>query len=320
MYSFKLYKYERKIFMLENRDWVKSLINMRDDDVVIIPLYIQIYGQKYSLLNLDEVKKRFSPSAFKIGYGTADAWFMKNSFPVNRINDFDLIDTFNEYDVENERNIRYTVFESGDVDVIEGDSLTEEIHMYFDLLFNNVKERVDAYFKSLIESETIPFIPEDKPKKEEVPMQVGIKEYSGELSKYSSSWDPKFVNEETPEEDPLEALRKEVAEYSQDDDSEEESPFEEDPEEEDEEEASEVAFEFGDENEEDEYPRVTGEGILGQETVDFINDEGKYSHDDYLSETSPALIVETDKTGTKIVNATKVDVITDDYSTDFDIL
>ena len=103
MYSFKLYKYERKIFMLENRDWIKNLVNMRDEDTIIIPLYIQIYGQKYSLLNLDEIKKRFSPSAFKIGYGTADAWFMKNSFPVNRINDFDLIDTFNEYDAKNGR-------------------------------------------------------------------------------------------------------------------------------------------------------------------------------------------------------------------------
>jgi hypothetical protein len=260
-----------KNFMLEDRTWVKNLINARDDDEIIIPLYVQIYGKKYPLLKLDEIKKRFSPSAFKVGYGTADAWFMKNSFPVHRISEFDLVDTFSEYDSENERNIRYTVFESGDVDISEENKLNEEIHMYFDLLFNNVKERVDAYFKSLIESENVPIVPEDKPKKEEIPMQVGIKEYTGELSKYSSSWDPKFVNE-NDEENPLEELRKEVAEYSQDDDSEE------DPEEVDDEEASEVAFEFGDESE-DEYPKVTEGGIIGKETVDFINGEGKYSDD-----------------------------------------
>lgn len=286
--------------MLENRDWIKSLINMRDEDVVIIPLYIQIYGQKYSLLNLDEIKKRFSPSAFKIGYGTADAWFMKNSFPVNRINDFDLIDTFNEYDTDNERNIRYTVFESGDVDVVEGDSLTEEIHMYFDLLFNNVKERVDAYFKSLIESETIPFIPEDKPKKEEEPTQTGIKEYTGELSEYSSSsiWDPKFVNEETTE-DPLEQLRKEVAEYSQDDENDKLLIVETDNTGTKIVSATEATLDlskdveignglvdmFGNEvnddylSEEDGYPRVTEGGLIGKETVDFINGEGKHSND-----------------------------------------
>lgn len=321
--------------MFEDKDYIKNLVNQRDDDQIVIPLYVQIYGKKYSLLELKDVKVRFTEGAFKVGYCTADALFMPNSFPINRIRDFDIITVFTEYDDKKDRTIRYMVFESGNIDlpdVEEKDKLSEEICSYFDMLYTHVKDVVDEYFKSLIAQEEHPIIP----KEEEVPIQVGIKEYTGELSEYSSSsiWDPKFVNEETLEEDPLEALRKEVAEYSQDDDSEEESPFEDDPEEEDEEEASEVAFEFGDGlvdmfgnevnddylSEEDEYPRVTEGGILGQETADFINGEGKYSHDDYLSETSPALIVETDKTGTKIVSATKVDVITDDYSTDFDIL
>jgi hypothetical protein len=203
-------------FMFEDKDYIKNIVGMRDDDAIVIPLYIQIYGQKYSLLELDTIKKRFSRSAFKVGYATADALFMNNSFPVNRIGEFDLINTFTEYDESMERQIRYTVFESGDVDVKEDDKLGEEIHMYFECLFNNVRERVDAHFKSLIEQESIPLIPKEKPEKEEVPLQVGIKEYTGELSEYSSSWDPKFVNEETTE-DPLEELRKEVAEYSQDD-------------------------------------------------------------------------------------------------------
>jgi hypothetical protein len=202
--------------MFEDKDYIKNIVGMRDDDAIVIPLYIQIYGQKYSLLELDTIKKRFSRSAFKVGYATADALFMNNSFPVNRIDEFDLVNTFTEYDESMERQIRYTVFESGDVDVKEDDKLGEEIHMYFECLFNNVKERVDAHFKSLIEQESIPLIPKEKPEKEEVPLQVGIKEYTGELSEYSSSWDPKFVNEETTE-DPLEELRKEVAEYSQDD-------------------------------------------------------------------------------------------------------
>lgn len=265
-----------KNFMLEDRTLVKNLINLRDDDEIIIPLYVQVYGKKYPILKLDEIKKRFSPSAFKVGYGTADAWFMKNSFPVNRISEFDLVDTFSEYDSENERNIRYTVFESGDVDVREDDKLDGEIHMYFDLLFNNVKERVDAYFKSLIESENVPIVPEDKPKKEEIPMQVGIKEYTGELSEYSSSsiWDPKFVNDETTE-DPLEELRKEVAEYSQDDEDNDT----------DDEIGDGLMDMFDNEvnddylSEEDEYPRVTEGGLIGKETVDFINGEGEYSDD-----------------------------------------
>lgn len=284
--------------MLEDRTWVKNLINARDDDEIIIPLYVQIYGKKYPLLKLDEIKKRFSPSAFKVGYGTADAWFMKNSFPVHRISEFDLVDTFSEYDSKNERNIRYTVFESGDVDTSEENKLNEEIHMYFDLLFNNVKERVDAYFKSLIKSENVPIVPEDKPKKEEVPMQVGIKEYTGKLSKYSSSWDPKFVNE-NDEEDPLDELRKEVAEYSQDDEDDKLLIVETDNTGTEIVSATEATLDlpkdveignglvdmFGNEvnddylSEEDGYPRVTEGGLIGNETVDFINGEGKYSDD-----------------------------------------
>lgn len=285
--------------MLEDRTWVKNLINSRDDDEIIIPLYVQIYGKKYPLLKLDEIKKRFSPSAFKVGYGTADAWFMKNSFPVHRISEFDLVDTFSEYDSENERNIRYTVFESGDVDTSEENKLNEEIHMYFDLLFNNVKERVDAYFRSLIESENVPIVPEDKPKKEEVPMQVGIKEYTGELSEYCSScWDPKFVNEDD-EEDPLDELRKEVAEYSQDDEDDKLLIVETDNTGTEIVSATEATLDlpkdveigdglvdmFGNEvnddylSEEDGYPRVTEGGLIGKETVDFINEEGKYSDD-----------------------------------------
>lgn len=284
--------------MLEDRTWVKNLINSRDDDEIIIPLYVQIYGKKYPLLKLDEIKKRFSPSAFKVGYGTADAWFMKNSFPVHRISEFDLVDTFSEYDSENERNIRYTVFESGDVDTSEENKLNEEIHMYFDLLFNNVKERVDAYFKSLIESENVPIVPEDKPKKEEEPTQTGIKEYTGELSEYSSSWDPKFVNE-NDEEDPLDELRKEVAEYSQDDEDDKLLIVETDNTGTEIVSATEATLDlpkdveigdglvdmFGNEvnddylSEEDGYPRVTEGGLIGKETVDFINGEDKYSDD-----------------------------------------
>lgn len=288
--------------MFEDKDYIKNIVGMRDDDAIVIPLYIQIYGQKYSLLELDTIKKRFSRSAFKVGYATADALFMNNSFPVNRIGEFDLVNTFTEYDESMERQIRYTVFESGDVDVKEDDKLGEEIHMYFECLFNNVRERVDAYFKSLIEQENIPLIPKEKPEKEEVPLQVGIKEYTGELSKYSSSWDPKFVNEETTE-DPLEELRKEVAEYSQDDEDNNLLIVKTDNTGTEIVSATKATLDlpkdveigdglvnmFGNEvnddylSEGDVYPRVTEGNLIGKETVDFINGEGKYSDDNDYS-------------------------------------
>lgn len=190
--------------MFNDREYIKKIVNMRDEDSIVIPLYVQIYGNKCSLLDLDTIKKRFSRSAFKVGYATADALFMNNSFPVNRIGEFDLVNTFTEYDESMERQIRYTVFEAGDVDVKENDKLSEEIHMYFECLFNNVRERVDAHFKSLIEQESVPLIPKHIP----------VADENDEDIPYPSADDE---DDEYVEEDTLEDLRKEVAEYSQDD-------------------------------------------------------------------------------------------------------
>lgn len=221
--------------MFENKEYIKNIVSMRDDDEIVIPLYIQIYGQKYSLLELDTIKKRFSRSVFKVGFATADAFFMNNSFPVNRINEFNLINSFTEYDESMNRNIRYTVFESGDMDVEDDDKLNEEIHMYFDILFNNVKERVDAYFKSLIEQETVPLIPKHIPiadeKDDDIPYPSSDDEDDEYVDEEESVFEDdneddeeesseiafEFENDNDDEYDPLEDLRKEVEEYSQDD-------------------------------------------------------------------------------------------------------
>lgn len=283
------------MFDFDNKEWIMKIVNMRDEDQIIIPLYVQIYGKKYSLLELDQIKVRFVEGAFKVAYGTADSLFMPNSFPVNRVRDFDIINVFTEYDNVKDRTIRYMTFESGDVDVKEDSKLDEQIHMYFEALFHRVKEIVNSYFKSLIAQEEHPIIPKEE---EVIPQHIPV------------------VDEDTEDDDiPYPSADDEYDEYYFD---KEESPFEDDPEEVDEEEASEVAFEFEDENDEDDkllivvtdktgkeivsateatldlpkkegYPRVTEEGLIGKETVDFINGEGKYSDDN------------------------------EDYSTDFDI-
>ena len=302
--------------MFYDKEYVKKLVNMRDDDKIVIPLYIQIFGKKYSLLQLDVVKKRFSKNIFKVGYATADALFMNNSFPVNRIGEFDLIDTFTEYDTDMERNIRYTVFESGDVDVKEDNELDNEIHMYFDCLFNRVKSHVDEHFKSLIEQEDVPIIPKENIEPLKLPesleefdrnmMTEQSIEYNDEEDENEEYIEPEIpehipvadededdedipypsaddVYDEYVEEDPLNDLRKEVSEYSQDDNTDD------------------------DYLSENEYPKVTEGGIIGKETVDFINDEGKYSDDNDYTKSM------------KQNEAFKYVDDDNDYSTDFDI-
>lgn len=262
--------------MINDKDKIKKIIDMREDDEIVIPLYVQINGKRYEILEMDKINVRFNPYTFNVGFGTSDSLFIKNSFPVNRINEFKLIEGFNVQDEDTLANIRYTIFESGYIDNVKDDDvLGNNINKYFECLYDKCKEYSDNYFKELISGNiSLSMNSLDKPKKdvkdipveeekdddilyatlgedenygndEEIPMQIGIKEYTGELSEHSSSWNPKFFNEDD-EEDYLDELRREVEEYSQDDDY---------------------------LSEEDEYPKVTEGSLLGKETVDFINDE-----------------------------------------------
>jgi hypothetical protein len=253
--------------MINDRELIERFINMREDDELVIPMYVNLYGKYYAVNELDKIKVRFTPTSFKIGFGTADALFMNNSFPTHRISEFDFVDVFNVYDSNKERNIRYTIFESSDVEVKEDDKLTNEIHKWFEILFNHVKEIVDSHFKSLVDSDTVPIIP-----KEKEPEKVETKD-DEEESIFED--DPEDIDEdeasevafefgdtEDEEGDPLEELRKEVAEYSQDD-------------------SETVSDDYLSEG--DGYPKVTEGGLIGKETVDFINGEGKYSDDNDYS-------------------------------------
>ena len=287
--------------MFENKEYIKNIVSMRDDGEIVIPLYIQIYGQKYSLLELDTIKKRFSRSVFKVGFATADAFFMNNSFPVNRINEFNLINSFTEYDESMNRNIRYTVFESGDVDVKDNDKLGEEIHMYFDLLFNNVKERVDAYFKSLIEQETVPLIPRHIPIADEKDDDIPYPSADDEDDEYVDEEESVFEDDEDDDEeessevafefendyddeyDSLEDLRKEVEEYSHDEEDNNLLIVETDNTGTEIASATEATLDLPKDDylSETEYPKVKYGSFIGNEAVDFMNGEGKYSDNDY---------------------------------------
>jgi hypothetical protein len=221
--------------MFDDKEWIKKLVNMRDEDQIVIPLYVQIYGKKYSLLELDTIKVRFSEGAFKIGYGTADSLFMPNSFPINRIRDFDVITVFTEYDNEKDRTIRYMVFESGNIDlpdVEEKDKLSEEICSYFDMLYTHVKDVVDGYFKALIAEEEHPIIPREEPKKEEPIVDEEeedeetvsglIVETDKTGTGIKKATEVEFITQGNTEDDHLAELRQEVAEFQKEDTTEEE--------------------------------------------------------------------------------------------------
>jgi hypothetical protein len=140
------------MFDINDKDKIMKLINMRDEDQIIIPLYVQIYNKRYSLLELSEIKTRFTKGCFKVGFGTADALFMKNSFPTRRFSEFNIIDIFTEYDDEKDVTVRYMVFESSDIED-DGSKLIEQVNYYNDMLYEYTWNLVDAYIKKMINME-----------------------------------------------------------------------------------------------------------------------------------------------------------------------
>lgn len=141
------------MFDIENNELIMRLIDMREDNEIIIPLYVQVYGKRYSILEMDEITVRFTEGAFKVGFGTADALFMKNSFPTNRASEFDVINVFTSYDDNMDRNIRYMVFETGDVDTEANDTLRDQVHEYYQMLFKHVWNNVDKHIKKLLSTD-----------------------------------------------------------------------------------------------------------------------------------------------------------------------
>lgn len=140
------------MFDINDKDKIMKLINMRDEDQIIIPLYVQIYNKRYSLLELGEIKTRFTKGCFKVGFGTADALFMKNSFPTRRFSEFNIIDIFTEYDDEKDVTVRYMVFESSDIED-DGSKLIEQVNYYTDMLYEHTWNLVDDYIKRMINME-----------------------------------------------------------------------------------------------------------------------------------------------------------------------
>lgn len=273
--------------MINDRELIERFINMREDDELVIPMYVNLYGKYYAVNELDKIKVRFTPASFKIGFGTADALFMNNSFPTHRISEFDFVDVFNVYDSNKERNIRYTIFESSDVEVKEDDKLTNEIHKWFEILFNHVKEIVDSHFKSLVESDTVPIIPKEKePEKVEDEEESIFEDDPEDIDEDEASEVAfEFGDTEEEERDPLEELRKEVAEYSQDDSETVSDDYLSEGIEMGDGQVDILGNEVNDDylSEGDGYPKVTEGGLIGKETVDFINGEGKYSDDNDYS-------------------------------------
>lgn len=129
------------MFDISNEEVIIRLIDNSDD--IIFPLYIKIYNETYSLLELDKITTCNSFS-FKIGFGNKTSPLQNSpKIPLDKILGYDSRNIITKYDEKTQMNIRYIIFESRRVDD-DGSLINAKINEYYDMLFdyvmNNIKK------------------------------------------------------------------------------------------------------------------------------------------------------------------------------------
>ena len=136
------------MFNVEDKEMIMSIINNRKSDELVIPLYVKVGNQRYSLLEIEDIPD-CSPSIFKIGFGSSNSVFTRIKFPNDKLMYFSEAKLFNHFDEDKQILIQYITFESSDVE--DNDTLlNKNINMYYDMLLEYVMENVDKNKKERI--------------------------------------------------------------------------------------------------------------------------------------------------------------------------
>lgn len=140
------------MFNTEDKETVMTLINVRNKDEIIIPIYVRIGKNTYYLSEIKDIDN-CSPSIFKVGFGSSDSVFVRNKFPKNKLINFSNSKIFNHFDNDKQCAVDYYVFESDNVD--GDDALSAEINRWYDLLLDvtmkHVEEKKEERIRKVME-------------------------------------------------------------------------------------------------------------------------------------------------------------------------
>jgi len=137
----------------ENRDKLRGLIDDRDDNCFVIPLFVLSNHKKYGLWELDQITD-FSINTFRVGFGSSMGLFVKSPFPKEYMFAFDMEIHFNYFDYEENTERRYFVFESGMMSDEEANQsvMHQQMKQYIDALAEYVSKHVEEYRNTIRQS------------------------------------------------------------------------------------------------------------------------------------------------------------------------
>ena len=139
----------------DNKEAIVKLIDSRESDEFVIPVYVRIYNNRYFLHELDQIKE-YNPTSFKIGFGSSSSLFVKNSFPNQLILNYEEPVAFTECDENTGVATRYVLFEANDT-VPDDSDINKQIIFYAErireYLEEMAKKRREELLKEQMEDE-----------------------------------------------------------------------------------------------------------------------------------------------------------------------
>ena len=127
------------MFDMTNEEALMKLINGRDENAYIVPLYVHINNERYNLWEIDQIDN-FSRSTIKIGFGSSRGLMVKSQLPQECLNEFEMLKTSHQYDYDKDVDVFYCVFESG---FLNEEELTDDFHIQIQTYVEQVAEYVN---------------------------------------------------------------------------------------------------------------------------------------------------------------------------------
>ena len=127
------------MFDMNNEEAIMKLINERDENCFVIPLYVHINNERYNLWELKDITD-FSRNTIKVGFGSSRGLMIKSPFPKECVYEFEMTLTTRNYDYDRDVEIFYYVFESG---FLYEEELKDDIHTQMEAYVEQIAEYVN---------------------------------------------------------------------------------------------------------------------------------------------------------------------------------
>ena len=97
------------MFDIDNHEKIMELISAKHPDAYVIPIYVQLYHERYGIDELKEVKQ-FNPAGFRVGFGAKISMFDKHSFPSDKMFAYEIETVFSHFNEKLNTDEKFVVF------------------------------------------------------------------------------------------------------------------------------------------------------------------------------------------------------------------